>query len=84
MQGGGQQPGARNYLQNPYSFMFASLALSDQDNELHDLKDQRTKTTTGSMVSSLYHLKDPFPSGSDGMSTGAGAGGEVELSWRGR
>jgi hypothetical protein len=64
---------ASNYLQNPYYFMFASLALSDQDTELHVLKDQRTKTTTGSMVSSLYHLRDPFPG--DG---GVGGAGEEE------
>jgi hypothetical protein len=37
--------------------MFASLASSDPDKELHMLKDQRMKTTTGSMVSCLYHLK---------------------------
>ncbi|KAF4612369.1 hypothetical protein D9613_003958 [Agrocybe pediades] len=49
----------QNYLQNPYYFMFASLARPDDDNELHWLKDGRTRCTTGSVVSSLYHLKDP-------------------------
>lgn len=39
--------------------MFASLAKPDDDAELHWLKDGRTRCTTGSVVSSLYHLKDP-------------------------
>lgn len=38
--------------------MFASLAKPDEDVELHWLKDGRTRCTTGSVVSSLYHLKD--------------------------
>lgn len=50
---------ADSYLQNPYYFMFASLAKPDDDAELHWLKDGRTRCTTGSVVSSLYHLKDP-------------------------
>ncbi|XP_006455897.1 hypothetical protein AGABI2DRAFT_121811 [Agaricus bisporus var. bisporus H97] len=50
---------AQSYLQNPYYFMFASLAKPDDDAELHWLKDGRTRCTTGSVVSSLYHLKDP-------------------------
>lgn len=50
---------AQSYLQNPYYFMFASLAKPDDDLELHWLKDGRTRCTTGSVVSSLYHLKDP-------------------------
>jgi len=68
---------AQSFLQNPYYFMFASLARPDDDNELHWLKvglnfsvlinhhlncldqDGRTRCTTGSVVSSLYHLKDP-------------------------
>jgi hypothetical protein len=66
-------------LQNPYYFMFASLAKPDEDVELHWLKvepllitividqninsslsiqDGKTCSTTGSVVSSLYHLKD--------------------------
>ena len=47
------------YLQNPYYFMYASLASPDRDEELHLLKDGKTRCTTGSVVSSLYHLKDP-------------------------
>ncbi|KAF8310734.1 hypothetical protein DL93DRAFT_2028334, partial [Clavulina sp. PMI_390] len=39
--------------------MFASLASPDADDELHVLKDGKTRCTTGSIVSSLYHLKDP-------------------------
>ncbi|KAJ4463464.1 velvet factor-domain-containing protein [Lentinula lateritia] len=50
---------AQSYLQNPYYFMFACLAKPDDDTELHWLKDGRTRCTTGSVVSSLYHLKDP-------------------------
>ena len=38
--------------------MFASLASPDVDEELHLLKDGKTRCTTGSVVSSLYHLKD--------------------------
>ena len=39
--------------------MYASLAAPDRDEELHLLKDGKTRCTTGSVVSSLYHLKDP-------------------------
>ncbi|KIY72789.1 hypothetical protein CYLTODRAFT_366949 [Cylindrobasidium torrendii FP15055 ss-10] len=58
-----QHPPAENdpnmgFLQNPYYFMFASLAKPDDDTELHWLKDGRTRCTQGSVVSSLYHLKD--------------------------
>lgn len=70
---------ANSFLQNPYYFMFASLAKPDDDTELHWLKvrlsislpfsrhfssyssttqDGKTRCTTGSVVSSLYHLKD--------------------------
>ncbi|KAF9237961.1 velvet factor-domain-containing protein, partial [Melanogaster broomeanus] len=49
---------AHSFLQNPYYFMFASLAKPDDDTELHWLKDNKTRCTTGSVVSSLYHLKD--------------------------
>ena len=48
----------QHFLQNPYYFMFASLAKPDDDTEIHWLKDGRTRCTTGSVVSSLYHLKD--------------------------
>lgn len=50
---------SNDFLQNPYFFMFASLASPDSDEELHVLKDGKTRCTTGSVVSSLYHLKDP-------------------------
>ncbi|KZT19872.1 hypothetical protein NEOLEDRAFT_1183051 [Neolentinus lepideus HHB14362 ss-1] len=49
---------AASFLQNPYYFMFASLAKPDEDTELHWLKDGKTRCTTGSVVSSLYCLKD--------------------------
>jgi hypothetical protein len=83
--------GTGPFLQNPYYFMFASLAKPDDDTELHWMKvrfdcsysysyssssalvppyssysltsfphpqDGKTRCTTGSVVSSLYHLKD--------------------------
>ncbi|KAF8214567.1 velvet factor-domain-containing protein [Mycena galopus ATCC 62051] len=50
---------AQSFLQNPYYFIFASLAKSDDDIELHWLKDGRTRCTTASVVSSLYALKYP-------------------------
>lgn len=67
---GGAGPGsstsasyAQSFLQNPYYFMYASLASADRDEELHLLKDGKTRCTTGSVVSSLYHLKDPEADG---------------------
>lgn len=47
-----------SFLQNPYFFMYASLVAPDTDEELHLLRDGKTRSTTGSVVSSLYHLKD--------------------------
>ncbi|KAJ7703917.1 velvet factor-domain-containing protein, partial [Mycena rosella] len=69
---------AQSFLQNPYYFMFASLAKPDDDTELHWLKDGRTRCTTGSVVSSLYALKDPTAPGAakdakDGPTTAAPA-----------
>ncbi|CAO3580226.1 unnamed protein product [Absidia cylindrospora] len=46
------------YLQNPYYFMYASLMAADLEEEVHLLRDGKTRSTTGSVVSSLYHLKD--------------------------
>jgi hypothetical protein len=54
-----------NFLQNPYYFMFASLARAESDDELHLLNDGKTRYTTGSVVSSLYHLKDTENGGED-------------------
>ncbi|ORX88658.1 hypothetical protein K493DRAFT_185910, partial [Basidiobolus meristosporus CBS 931.73] len=48
----------RTFLYNPYYFMYASLMLADSDDEMHLLQDGKTRSTTGSLVSSLYHLKD--------------------------
>jgi hypothetical protein len=45
--------------------MFASLARVDTDDELHLLNDGKTRYTTGSVVSSLYHLKDTENGGED-------------------
>jgi len=56
---------ALNFLQNPYYFMFASLARTESDDELHLLNDGKTRYTTGSVVSSLYHLKDTENGGED-------------------
>ncbi|PCH43257.1 hypothetical protein WOLCODRAFT_121729, partial [Wolfiporia cocos MD-104 SS10] len=56
---------SQSFLQNPYYFMFASLAKPDEDVELHWLKDGKTRCTTGSVVSSLYHLKDAESGGID-------------------
>jgi hypothetical protein len=38
--------------------MYASLISHNSDEELHLLRDGRTRSTTGSIVSSLYRLKD--------------------------
>ncbi|KDN35526.1 hypothetical protein RSAG8_11521, partial [Rhizoctonia solani AG-8 WAC10335] len=61
----GSPGSSQSYLQNPYYFMFASLASVDTDDELHLLKDGKTRCTTGSVVSSLYHLKDTENGGQD-------------------
>ena len=43
-----------------FYFMYASLCTEDSDEEVHVLKDQsvNTRAMTGSIVSSLYRLKD--------------------------
>lgn len=46
------------YLENPYYFMYAMLCNADTDEELHLLNDGKTRYTSGSCVSCLYHLKD--------------------------
>ncbi|KAE8270090.1 hypothetical protein A4X09_0g2260 [Tilletia walkeri] len=46
------------FLENPYYFMYAMLADAETDAELLVLSDGRTRSTTGSCVSCLYHLKD--------------------------
>lgn len=46
------------YLENPYYFMCAMLADAEKDEELHLLSDGKTRYTTGSCVSCLYHLRD--------------------------
>lgn len=59
------RPHPSSYLQNPYYFMYASLASPETDEELHLLKDGKTRCTTGSVVSSLYCLKDPEATGGE-------------------
>ena len=49
-----------NPLCNPYYFMYATLISATSDVELHLLRDSKTRSTTGSSVSSLYRLKDNF------------------------
>ncbi|KAL5036359.1 hypothetical protein RTP6_003939 [Batrachochytrium dendrobatidis] len=44
-------------LYNPYYFVYASLMSATTDDERH-LRDRYTRTTTGSIVSSLYRLRD--------------------------
>ncbi|KAI8617771.1 velvet factor-domain-containing protein, partial [Chytriomyces sp. MP71] len=46
------------YLYNPYYFMYASLIALDNEDEVHILHDGKTRSTTGSIVSSLYRLRD--------------------------
>lgn len=46
------------YLENPYLFMYAMLCHAETDEELHLLNDGKTRYTSGSCVSCLYHLKD--------------------------
>lgn len=56
---------SKQFLQNPYYFMFAALCKPDTDEELTFLKDGRTKFTIGSAVSSLYNLKENTKSEED-------------------
>lgn len=49
---------ANNHLYNPYFFMYATLSAPEGDEELHVLKDGKTRATSGTIVSSLYRLKD--------------------------
>ncbi|KAI8805297.1 velvet factor-domain-containing protein [Cladochytrium replicatum] len=44
-------------LESSYYFLYASLIAPDSVDELHFLRDGKTRSTTGSMVSSLYRLK---------------------------
>lgn len=48
----------RTFLCNPYYFMYSSLVGVYSDEEMHLLRDGKTRSTTGSTVSSLYRLKD--------------------------
>eukprot|EP00158_Paraphelidium_tribonemae_P001552 Partr_v1_DN24536_c0_g1_i4_m19613 putative Velvet factor len=43
---------------NPYYFMYASLCTASTHEEIHILEDGRTRSSTGSVVSSLYRLRD--------------------------
>ncbi|KAI8599993.1 velvet factor [Dissophora ornata] len=75
---GANKSGFTSYLQNPYYFMHASLVEKDSPQDVllikdtrskEDMntifKDNRTKATTGSSVSSLYPLKDFEDSGTE-------------------
>jgi hypothetical protein len=48
-----------SFQPSPYFFMFAALVAPQTEHEMHLLKDGKTRTTVGSVVSSLYTLKDP-------------------------
>ncbi|KAF8214542.1 velvet factor-domain-containing protein [Mycena galopus ATCC 62051] len=65
---------AQSFRQNLYYVMFASLAKPDEDTELHWLKDGRARCTTGSVVSSLYALKDPTAPGAASSNSGDESG----------
>ncbi|PVU99127.1 hypothetical protein BB559_000962 [Furculomyces boomerangus] len=54
----------RQFLHNPYYFMYTTLVSTDGVEELSILADRRARTITGSSVSSLSFLKDE--SGTDG------------------
>jgi hypothetical protein len=43
----------------PYFFCFASLCNPDTEEELYLLPGSKTRHLTGTVVSSLYHLRDP-------------------------
>ncbi|KAF8214549.1 hypothetical protein K438DRAFT_1801648 [Mycena galopus ATCC 62051] len=58
--------------------MFASLAKPDDDTELHWLKDGRTRCTAGSVVSSLYALKDPTAPGAASNADASGSPAAAE------
>jgi hypothetical protein len=38
--------------------MYACILATDSEAELHLLRDGKTRSTAGSIVSSLYHLRD--------------------------
>ncbi|KAF9784654.1 velvet factor-domain-containing protein [Thelephora terrestris] len=61
---GGNQCGS-SYYQSPYYFMYASLAQPEEDVEIHWFNGGKTRCTAGSVVSSLYHLKDSENRGED-------------------
>ncbi|KAJ3200782.1 hypothetical protein HDU82_008616 [Entophlyctis luteolus] len=50
--------GDHSHLYNPYYFMYASLIDPDVDEEINILHDGKTRSMTGSIVSSLYRLRD--------------------------
>ncbi|KAI8913635.1 velvet factor-domain-containing protein [Gorgonomyces haynaldii] len=51
-------PDDNNFIYNPHYFLYASLIAGDSDEELHLLRDGKTRSTAGSIVSSLFRLKD--------------------------
>ncbi|KAJ1344048.1 hypothetical protein BSLG_001188 [Batrachochytrium salamandrivorans] len=53
-----RQDDEKALLYNPYYFVYASLMSATTDDEQHLLRDRYTRTTTGSIVSSLYRLRD--------------------------
>ncbi|KAF8214459.1 velvet factor [Mycena galopus ATCC 62051] len=63
---------AQSFRQTTYYFMFASFTKPDGNTELHWRTDGRTRCTTGSVVSSLYALKDPIAPGATSPASDAG------------
>ncbi|KAI8871663.1 hypothetical protein GQ42DRAFT_115676, partial [Ramicandelaber brevisporus] len=51
-------PNDKSYLFNPYLFMYVCLVAVDTNEEVHLLPDRKTRATTGSTVSSLFHIRD--------------------------
>jgi hypothetical protein len=52
------QPEEPPFVYNPNFFLYASLIGSDTEEEFHLLRDGKTRSTAGSIVSSLFRLKD--------------------------
>jgi Velvet factor len=46
------------FIYNPNYFLYASLIGADTEEEYHLLRDGKTRSTAGSIVSSLFRLKD--------------------------
>ena len=52
---------SQSFLQNPYYFMFASLAKPDEDVELHWLKVSSSLSSSQARRSTIANMHFPFP-----------------------